>query len=87
MSRWSFQINKPNHKFVILRNGQIETYDNFDSIPNDFEHVIEFKPQIPPPPHTKEQHEEIHQWMDKFNKLLEIEKQNGSTSSISSSII
>lgn len=62
-----------NHRFVIMRQGQLETYTDFDAIPRDFDHVIEFVPEIPPGPHTDEQHEEIEQWNDRLQELMRIE--------------
>ena len=61
------------HEFKIIRNGVIETYTNYDDIPNEFDHVIKFLPVIPPEPHTEEQHEEIEQWPSKLQRLMEIE--------------
>lgn len=71
------------HKFVILRKGVLETYSKYEDIPLDLDHVIEFNPVIPQPPHTEEQHEEIESWFTKFKTLLEIEKTNGRNSSSS----
>jgi hypothetical protein len=62
------------HEFVIIRNGNIETYTDYDAIPLDFEHVIKFLPEIPEPPHTEEQHDEIDQWPARLEKLMEIER-------------
>ena len=62
------------HEFVIIRNGNIETYADYDAIPLDFEHVIKFLPEIPEPPHTEEQHDEIEQWPARLEKLMEIER-------------
>ena len=42
-------------------------------IPDDLDHVIEFLPEIPPGPHTSEEHDEIEQWHNQFLKLMEIE--------------
>jgi hypothetical protein len=64
------------HEFVVLRNGLEERYTAYEDIPLDFDHLIKFLPEVPPPPHTAEQHEEIDMWMEKFKKLLEIEKNN-----------
>lgn len=61
------------HRFVVMRNGELETYTEFEAIPDDFEHVIEFRPEIPPGPHTDEQHEEIEQWNDRLQQLMRIE--------------
>lgn len=62
------------HRFVIMRRGRLETYQEFDSIPRDLDHIIEFAPEIPPGPHTDEQHEEIDQWNDRLQQLMEIER-------------
>lgn len=64
------------HEFVIIRNGLIETYFNYEDIPSDLEHVIRFLPDIPDGPHTPEQHEEIDGWNEKLQKLLELERKN-----------
>jgi hypothetical protein len=62
------------HEFVILRKGVLETYDKYEDIPEDFEHVIKFLPEIPDGPHTHEQHEEIDAWNEKLQLLLEKER-------------
>jgi hypothetical protein len=61
------------HKFVIMKAGVLFTYDNYENIPHDLDHVIEFLPEIPPGPHTQEQHDSIEAWQEKFQKLMEIE--------------
>jgi hypothetical protein len=60
-------------KFVIMKSGELHTYTEYDEIPTEFEHVIEFSPEIPPPPHSDEEHEILEQWHHKFLKLMEIE--------------
>ena len=62
------------HRFVIMRGNALAEYDRYEDIPDDFDHVIEFLPEIPPGPHTDRQHEEIDSWHDKFLKLMEIER-------------
>jgi hypothetical protein len=62
------------HKFVIIVDGELNTYTKYEDIPEDFDHVIEFKPEIPEPPHTEEQHEEIEQWNLRLQKLMEKER-------------
>jgi len=59
------------HRFVIMRRDKIETYDCYDHVPDDLDHVIEFVPEIPPGPHTQQQHDEIDSWLDHFNTLME----------------
>jgi|688.fasta_scaffold03894_15 hypothetical protein len=66
------------HEFVVKRNGILETYTQFEDIPDDFEHVIKFLPEIPEGPHTEEQHEEIDAWNDKLQILMERERRNAS---------
>ena len=64
------------HEFTIIRKGKQETYTKYEDIPLDLDHVIKFLPDIPPPPHTHEQHEEIESWLGKFQKLMDVEKEN-----------
>ena len=59
------------HRFVIMRNDVLEAYDRYEDIPDDLDHVIEFLPEIPPEPHTEQQHEEIDSWLGLFNRLME----------------
>lgn len=68
------------HEFVIIRKGIQETYTKYEDIPLDLDHVIKFLPEIPPPPHTHEQHEEINSWTDKLQRLIDIENQNARNS-------
>ena len=56
---------------MIMRNDVLEVYDRYEDIPDDLDHVIEFLPEIPPEPHTEQQHEEIETWPDLFLKLME----------------
>ena len=62
------------HEFVIMIDVQLQTFNNFEDIPNEFDHVIKFRPEIPEGPHTEEQHQEIEQWNSKLQKLMEIER-------------
>jgi len=62
------------HEFVIMRNGKLETYTRYEDIPDNFEHVIKFLPEIPEGPHTHEEHDEIAIWNERLQKLMEKEK-------------
>ena len=53
--------------------GQLREYARYEDIPSVFDHVIEFCPEIPPGPHTAEQHAEIDAWIPRFERLMEIE--------------
>jgi len=61
------------HKFEILVNGKVKVYNDYNKIPKQFDNVISFCPEIPPEPHTEEQHEEIEQWNNKFKQLMKRE--------------
>lgn len=61
------------HKFTILNDGKLEVYTKYEDIPSSFDNVISFLPEIPDGPHTNEQHEEIHEWENKFKELLKRE--------------
>ena len=56
---------------MIMRGNILAEFDRYEDIPDDFDHVIEFLPEIPPEPHTVQQHEEIETWPDLFLKLME----------------
>jgi len=57
-------------EFIIRINGLIKTYNNFDDIPNSFEHIITFKPDYPPEPHTEEQHDQMSKFDDYLKELM-----------------
>jgi hypothetical protein len=61
------------HKFTIILDGKLTRYENYEDIPESFDNLIEFLPEIPPGPHTDEQHEEIEGWSYKLAELLKRE--------------
>ena len=67
------------HEFVIKDKGQLATYTEYEAIPNEFDHVIKFLPEVPPEPHTEEQHEEIEQWNIKLQELMKKERSYASS--------
>ena len=72
------QQYRDKNEFVILIDGELKTFDKYEDIPEVFYNVIKFLPAFPPGPHTEEQHEEIHKWNDKLQKLIERERKNAS---------
>ena len=62
-----------------MRRGKLDTYHDDDTIPRDFAQVIEFVPEIPPEPHTDQQHQEIDSWNDKMQELMRIEHARSSS--------
>ena len=66
-------LQKKKGKFTFLTNNmEVVTFDNFNDIPDvsEIQEIITFLPEIPPPPHSVQQHEEIHLWNEKFQELL-----------------
>ena len=61
-------------EFQFIINGELTTFDRYEDIPDEFEHVIKFLPDVPPEPHTEEEHEEIQEWNNKFQELMEKER-------------
>ena len=61
------------HKYVIRINESLLELSNYDDIPSEFDNLISFEPEVPPEPHTEEQHEEIEAWNDKLKELMKRE--------------
>ena len=66
-------------RFVILVDGILKTYTDYNSIPDSFDNVIEFRPYVSPGPHTDDQHNKIEQWNEKLRELIKREKNNASS--------
>ena len=60
--------------FVVLNDDKYEqvTFYDLKDIPEDFEylHVIKFLGNIPPPPHTLQQHEQIALLEKEFKRFM-----------------
>ena len=64
-------------EFQFIINGELVTFDKYEDIPDEFEHVIKFIPDIPEPvndDHTDEEHEELAKWNDRLQELMEKER-------------
>ena len=61
-------------EFQFIVNGELITYDNYEDIPETFDHVIKFIPDIPEEPHTEEEHDELSLWNERLQKLMEKER-------------
>ena len=61
------------HEFVLLVNGKLETYTRYEDIPEKFDNVIKFLPEIPLPPHEEHEHDEINEWTKKLKELMKRE--------------
>ena len=61
-------------EFQFIINGELVTFDKYEDVPDEFEHVIKFLPDVIPEPHTEEEHEEMAQWNTRLQKLMEKER-------------
>ena len=66
-------------EFQFIISGELITFDKYEDIPEEFEHVIKFLPDLLEPEgedgnHTEEQHEEMSKWNTRFQKLMEKER-------------
>ena len=61
-------------EFQFIINGELVTFDNYENIPDEFEHVIRFLPDVISEPHTEDEHEEIAVWNDSLQQLMEKER-------------
>ena len=61
-------------EFEFVVNGELVLYDKYEDIPEDFEHVIRFIPDVPEDPHTEEEHAEMALWNTRLQKLMEKER-------------
>ena len=64
-------------EFQFIINGELVIFDKYEDIPDEFEHVIKFLPDIPEPvndDHTDEEHEELAKWNVRLQELMEKER-------------
>ena len=62
------------HLFLIRDGMKYLEFTKYEDIPNSFDNVIRFEPEIPPEPHTEEQHEEIEKWPGRLKELMKRER-------------
>ena len=61
-------------EFQFIVNGDLVLYDKYEDIPEEFEHVIRFIPDVPEEPHTEEDHDEMALWNTRLQELMEKER-------------
>ena len=66
------------HRFTVRVGVELHSFERYEDIPDEFDHVIEFIPEIPAPPHTPQQHDEIEAWQPRFEQLMERERARSS---------
>ena len=64
------------HEFVIEKDGQILTFDDYDQIPKQFDLLIKFLPELLPCDHdnhdnSDHKHEHLEYWHSRLIELLE----------------
>ena len=62
------------HLFLIRDGMKYLEITKYEDIPDSFDNVIRFEPEIPPEPHTEEQHEEIEKWPGRLKELMKRER-------------
>jgi len=60
-------------EYIIMVDGKLNTYSKYEDIPERFDHVIKFEPDIIPGPHTEEEHEELETYNNKLQDLMKRE--------------
>ena len=66
------------HRFTVRIGAELHTFQRYEDIPDEFDYLIEFLPEIPPEPHTDQQHEEIEAWLPRFEQLMERQRASSS---------
>ena len=61
-------------EFVFQIDGREVTITKWEDVPEEFDHVIKFIPDVIPEPHTEEEHEEMAQWNIRLQELMEKER-------------
>ena len=61
-------------EFQFIINGELVTFDKYENIPNEFEHVIKYSPDFISEPHTEKEHEEMAKWNIRLQELMEKER-------------
>ena len=59
------------HEFVLLIDGELKTFTEYEDIPKDFDNVIKFLPDVP---HEEVDHSGEHNiWNDRLQELIKRE--------------
>jgi hypothetical protein len=63
-------VNYRQGRFDVIVGGVLRSYQRWDDLPDVFDQLVRFEPDIPPPPHTPEQHAGIEAWDARLQELL-----------------
>tara|TARA_B100002019_G_scaffold107717_1_gene92536 strand:- start:453 stop:671 length:219 start_codon:yes stop_codon:yes gene_type:complete len=61
-------------KFVIKNEGKLLEYDRCGDLPDVFDHLIEFSPTPPEPPHSVAEHVEMSKYTQYLQELVSRER-------------
>jgi len=61
-------------EFVIRDNDKLIKLSRVRDIPPSFDHLISFKPKVPEPPHTVNDHVEMSRYAEYLQELMKREK-------------
>lgn len=61
-------------RYKVVINEIVHTYENYEDIPLEFDHLILFEPDFPPGPHTQEEHDYIETFGGMLSELMSREK-------------
>jgi len=58
-------------EYIVKIGTSLLEFSDTNDIPDEFDHLIKFLPEIPPEPHTQEDHDYVNSFV---SKMREIEK-------------
>ena len=61
-------------QFVVRIGNELKSFSDYEDIPETFDHLIKFLPDIPPPPHTEDQHKVLETHCEILKNLINREK-------------
>ena len=66
-------LSNSSGEFVVVKKGETETttYTDYNDIPDEVTAVVSFQGDIPPAPHSVNEHEEISQLYDAFDAVMD----------------
>ena len=65
------------HEFIFKIDGELVTFTEWENIPDKFDHVIRFIPDVP---HEEVDHSGEHNiWNDRLQELMQKERDNASS--------
>jgi|TARA_Y100000310_G_scaffold224690_1_gene226553 hypothetical protein len=66
------------HEFILLIDGELKTYTKYEDIPEDFDNVIKFAPDVPEEERQVDGCEgSTYLWNERLKELLEKENASG----------